>query len=67
MKSNLLASAPSLDGILESIARFYCGSTKTLEPEPGKVDRWLVVGLNESPCLGVRVVKRRNRYRFEMI
>lgn len=63
----LLASAPTLESISESIGRFYCGSTKTLEPEPGKVDRWLVINPNGIHCLGVRVVKRGKRYRFEMV
>lgn len=66
--SNLLASAPSLDAINESVTRFYCGESKTLKPEPGKADSWLVCWTHdEEPLLGVRVVKRGRRYRFEMV
>ncbi len=65
--SNLLATAPTLDAIGESIARFYCGESKTLIPEPDKANSWLVCGSDGNPLLGVRVFLRRNRYRFEMI
>lgn len=65
--SNLLASAPSLDAMSESVARFYCGERKALTPETGKIDTWLVCHSDGTPLLGVRVVKRGRRYRFEMI
>lgn len=65
--SNLIATAPTLDAIGESIARFYCGESKTLMAEPDKADSWLVIGSDGNPLLGVRVIRRRNRYRFEMI
>jgi len=65
--SNLLASAPTLDAISESVTRFYCGEQKILTPEPGKPDTWLVCRTDGSPLLGVRVVKRGKRFRFEMI
>lgn len=67
MTTTLLASAPSLDDIRESIARFYCGEHKTLTPETGKAGSWLVCRLDGTPLLGVRVVKRGRRYRFEMV
>jgi hypothetical protein len=63
----LLASAPSLEMIQESIARFYCGEAKDLEPETGKPNSWLVTGSTGTPLLGVRVVKRGKRFRFEMV
>jgi len=64
----LLASASTLDGINDCIARFYCGESKTLKPEQGKVNTWLVCRAHdEEPLLGVRVFKRGNRYRFEMV
>lgn len=67
MSSNLLASAASLEAISECVTRFYCGEEKTLEPEPGVENRWIVSHPKGNPCLGVRVVKRGRRYRFEML
>ena len=65
MKSNLLATAPSLDSIRESITAFYCGSSKTLIPVGD--DEWKVIGTYDSKeAPGVRVVRKRGRYRFEM-
>lgn len=66
--SNLLATAGTLESIREAITDFYCGSSKTLIPDG--VDRWRVVGTYDTdatPSLGVIVVKRRGRYRFEMV
>lgn len=65
--SNLLASAPTLDAIGDSIARFYCGERKTLEPEADKPNAWLVIRADRTPLLGVRVFKRGKRFRFEMV
>ena len=67
-KGNLLASAGTLESIREAITDFYCGSSKTLIPDGA--DKWRVVGTYDSeaiPMLGVIVVKRRGRYRFEMV
>lgn len=67
-KGNLLSTAGTLEGIREAITDFYCGSSKTLVPD-GK-DRWRIVGTYDAdalPMLGVHVVKRRGRYRFEMV
>lgn len=66
--SNLLASAGSLESIREAITDFYCGTSKTLIPDGP--DRWKVVNTYDPaaiPTLGVVVVKRRGRYRFEMV
>lgn len=65
--NTLLASAPTLDGISESITQFYCGESKRLEPEADRHNAWIVVGSNGNPLIGVRVVKRGRRYRFEMV
>lgn len=67
-KDNLLASAESLESIREAITDFYCGSSKTLIPDGD--NRWRVVSTydpNATPLLGVIVVRRRGRYRFEMV
>ena len=59
MEYKLLASAPSEAEIIKAISRFYCGATISLEGEnihnlKGLID-------------GVRVIKKRGRYRFEMV
>ena len=65
MSNNLLASAPNLESIVDCVTRFYMGEVKTLEEErPGT---YRVVSNDGVPCLGVRVVKRGKRYRFEMV
>lgn len=61
----LFASAPTLELITESVARFYMGETKTLEEEKPNV--WTVHHKDGMPVLGVRVVKRGKRYRFETV
>ena len=63
--SNLLASASTLEALNQSITNFYCGEAKTLEPEKPGV--WQVIGSHGLPLLGVRVVKRGKRFRFEMV
>lgn len=65
MASSLLASAPTLESITESVARFYMGEVKTLEEEMPNV--WTVHRKDGMQVLGVRVVKRGKRYRFEMV
>lgn len=59
MEYKLLASAPSEAEIIKAISRFYCGATISLDGEnihnlKGLID-------------GVRVSKKRGRYRFEAI
>ena len=65
MASPLLASAPTLESITDAVARFYMGEVKTLEQE--KLNVWTVHHKDGMQVLGVRVVKRGNRYRFEMV
>lgn len=62
----LYASAPSLDGIRECITRFYCGESKTLVPTGD--DSWKLVSTHTGKDLdGMRVIRRRGRFRFEAI
>lgn len=67
MASALLASAASLDDIRASIARFYCGESKTLKPETARPNSWLIIGSDGNPLVGLRVLKRGKRFRFEMV
>lgn len=65
LKYTLLASAGDLEGIRQLVVRFYGGDSKTLIPTGN--DSWKVIGTYSSKeCSGVRVVRKRNRYRFEM-
>lgn len=61
----LLASAPTLELIADSVTRFYAGEVKTFEVERDNV--WTVHHPDGTPLLGVRVVKRGKRYRFETV
>lgn len=62
----LLASSPTMDGIKDCIREFYCGSAKVLFPRGDNL--WAVGNIYDDKILeGVRVVKKRNRYRFEML
>ena len=65
MRSNLLASASSLAGILESVTRFYCGQAKTLTAI-GKTEWQVADAASGKIAEGVRVVRKAGRYRFEM-
>ena len=58
MEYKLLATAPSEQKIIEAISRFYCGSNVTLDGEK------VFTGKGEQ--LGMRVIKKNGRYRFEM-
>lgn len=65
-KSNLLASSATLDGIQKMIVEFYHGAKVDLVEEGP--DRWKPHWANhDMPILGVIVVRRRNRYRFELV
>ena len=59
MEYKLLASAPTEKDIIDSISRFFCGATVTLNGEQ--------VSTLKGVCDGLRVVKKKGRYRFEMI
>lgn len=54
----VIASAPTLDALSESVARFYCGERKEIREGKlygarGEID-------------GMRVTERRGRFRLEM-
>lgn len=66
MKTTLLASAPSKDAIEECIRKFYCGESKTLVPT-GENEWKLVSTYNGNDVANARVIRKRNRFRFEMI
>ena len=62
----LLASAPTLEKLSESITCFYAGEEKEIVPESDGI--WRVCFKdNGMPMIGVRVRLYRNRYRFETI
>lgn len=64
--ADLLATAPTLESIRESVCRFYCGESKTLIPTGD--DSWKVIGTySGKECPGVRVTRKRGRFRFEML
>jgi hypothetical protein len=64
--TDLLATAPTLESIRESVSRFYCGESKTLIPTGP--DSWKVIGTYDSKeAPGVRVIRKRGRFRFEMV
>lgn len=63
---NKLATAPNLDILGAIIARFYGGEEKQLK----KIDEksWAVTSIETGKILdGVRVVKIRGGYMFEMV
>lgn len=55
----LLSSSGSLEGILDAIARFYCGERK-------RIENGQIIG-GRGVIEGVRVIQKRGRYRFEML
>jgi hypothetical protein len=63
MKTTLLGSSPTLEGITKVITAFYMGSTIELVDDLGC---WQVVN-KRGVIPGVRVVIKRGRYRFESI
>jgi hypothetical protein len=67
MKIELLASAPDMAGIMQSVAAFYCGEHKEARQAPNR-RIWTLHKANGAELAGVRIVKDvRNRFRFEMI
>ena len=63
MKTTLLGSSPTLDGIKAAIAKFYYGEKEILSLV---TNEWQIVGKN-GVKKGVRVVLKGKRYRFESI
>lgn len=63
MKTTLLGSAPTLDGIKAIIARYYYGEKELLSLVQNE---WQIIGKNGA-INGVRVILRGKCYRFESI
>jgi hypothetical protein len=59
----LLASAGTFNGIAELVARFYGDEPKAFEPTR---EGWQVIG-KRGAIAYVRVIRARNRYRFEAL
>ena len=65
IKPQLLASAATKNDIEECIRNFYCGEVKTLIPI-GK-NKWKLVSTYSGKTVdNVRVIYKRNRFRFEI-
>ena len=63
MKTTLLGSSATLDGIKAVIAKFYYSEKDLIPVAP---DEWQIIGKNGA-LNGVRVVLKKSRYRFESI
>ena len=63
MKTTLLASSPTLDGIKAVIAKFYYSEKELL---PVSANEWQIIGKNGA-LNGVRVIFKKGRYLFESI
>ena len=63
MKTTLLASSATLDGIKAVIAKFYYGEKELLSVAPNE---WQIIGKNGA-LKYVRVILKSKRYRFESI
>lgn len=63
VKITLLASAPTLDGIRDQIARFYGGEEKRVWAVGGP--EYIVLQPSGAQIEGVRVILKGGRYRFE--
>lgn len=63
MKTTLLGSSATLDGIKTVIAKFYHSEKELL---PVTANEWQITGKNGA-LNGVRVVLKGKRYRFESI
>ena len=63
MKTTLLASSATLDGIKAVIAKYYYGEKELLSVAPNE---WQIIGKN-GVINDMRVILKRGRYRFESI
>ena len=59
MNYRLMASAPSESEIIKCISSFFGGSSVSLDGEK--------VSTLKGHCDGFRVIKKKGRYRFEMV
>lgn len=64
MKTKLLASSATLEGVRCLVSKFYCGSTITLNAVDDR--QWSISNAIRT-LEGVRVVFAKGRYRFESI
>ena len=63
MKTTLLGSAPTLDGIKDIIEKFYYSPKDLLYLS---ANEWQIIGKNGA-INGARVIFKKGRYRFESI
>ena len=63
MKTTLLASSATFDGIKTVIAKFYYSEKELLPVSPNE---WSIIGKN-GVINGMRVILKKGRYRFESI
>ena len=63
MKTTLLGSSSTLDGIKTVITKFYYSEKELLSLS---ANEWKIIGKN-GVLNGVRVVLKKSRYRFESI
>ena len=63
MKTILLGSSATLDGIKAVIAKFYYGEKELLSVAPNE---WQIIGKN-GVINDMRVILKKGRYRFESI
>ena len=63
MKTVLLCSSATLDGIKAVIAEFYCSEKELLPVAPNE---WQIIG-RHGALKYVRVIFKKGRYRFEGI
>ena len=63
MKTTLLGSAPTLDGIKSIVEKFYYSEKELL---PVSDNEWQIIGKN-GVINDMRVILKKGRYRFESI
>ena len=63
MKTALIGSSPTFDGIKSVIAKFYYSEKELLPVAPNE---WNIIGKN-GVLKDMRVILKRGRYRFESI
>ena len=63
MKTILLGSSATLDGIKSIVEKFYCSEKELL---PVSDNEWQIVGKN-GVLNDMRVILKKGRYRFESI
>tara|TARA_R100001530_G_C4185820_1_gene120723 strand:- start:182 stop:382 length:201 start_codon:yes stop_codon:yes gene_type:complete len=59
----LLSSAPSLDLLKDCLKRYFCGEEFELKKRP--YNETIVIYKNNTCLEHYRIIKKKNRYRFE--